>query len=797
MLSLLALLVVPAHATDVVGAVSGTWTAASSPYRITGNVTVNSGTSLTIEPGVQVRYTGPFTFLVNGDIQAVGTPGSPILFTRDIATDASRGEGLLRVVSTSVQSHISNTTFEHGLITDASTISPAAGGGLYLFNANIVVEDCIIRNNEAPAGAGIYIVNTGSRDTVVRNNEIYGNQSIDGTSSITGGAGLFANGAGGSGDVQIYNNLIHTNSRSGNAANWEGGGGVHLNSSKAVLVHNTIWGNTSEKGPGLHMSSDGTSYVANNVIWGNTGTLFGAQVTMQPARDPGFTVASTITVENNLVGPGPDPIIQVYRTTFELNWPGDNTIIADPLFGDTSSSDFSLQITSPALDAADWASVAAPALDGWGYDRCDVTSIANTGSGSPPYVDLGAYELIPSAGCANEVCNDGVDNDGTGGVDCDDPGCATYPACCDIDADGYDSQGVCGGNDCDDDDDTINPGVSEQCDGVDEDCDGTADNGLATTPYYTDGDGDNFGTGSATALCGPLPPGMATAGGDCNDGVSSIFPGATETCDGVDEDCDGTPDDGLTTTAYYVDSDGDGFGTGAASVQCGPTPAGMATTNTDCDDSRGTVFPGATETCDGRDDDCNGTVDDAVGANLYYVDTDEDGYGNENAAGTIECTDPGVGYSLDATDCDDTDAALNPGAAEICNNLDDNCDGAADEGVTVPEWVRDADGDGYGGGPVTQACDPPDPTGWTTVAGDCVDGNPDVNPGATEVCNEYDDDCDGNANDGCVIWDTGDPVVDTGTPVEDEGCGCTSSPGSPAGAWLALGVILLGRRRQS
>jgi hypothetical protein len=105
----------------------------------------------------------------------------------------------------------------------------------------------------------------------------------------------------------------------------------------------------------------------------------------------------------------------------------------------------------------------------------------------------------------------------------------------------------------------------------------------------------------------------------------------------------------------------------------------------------------------------------------------------------------------DDTDCDDTDAAVNPGATEVCDDadVDEDCSGAADDadaGVdtsTQTETWPDLDGDGYGDLDATSVwyCDPPSDT--VADGTDCDDDDDTVNPGATEVCNGVDDDCDG------------------------------------------------------
>ena len=129
----------------------------------------------------------------------------------------------------------------------------------------------------------------------------------------------------------------------------------------------------------------------------------------------------------------------------------------------------------------------------------------------------------------------------------------------------------------------------------------------------------------------------------------------------------------------------------------------------------------------------------------WYADADGDGYGN-SATTLSYCTQP-YGYVANSTDCNDAVAAIHPGATEICNSIDDNCSGAADEGLTFVNYYTDADGDGYGVGTATNACVSPG-AGYATANGDCDDVMVGVNPGAADVCNGWDDDCDSSIDEG-------------------------------------------------
>ena len=168
----------------------------------------------------------------------------------------------------------------------------------------------------------------------------------------------------------------------------------------------------------------------------------------------------------------------------------------------------------------------------------------------------------------------------------------------------------------------------------------------------------------------------------------------------------------------------------------------------DCDDTRASIRPGASETCDGVDQDCDGNVDDAAtDATTWFRDADGDTYGS---AGTTlaACTLPS-GYVARALDCDDTRAGTFPGATEVCDGLDQDCDGTADDSATdAGTWYLDADADGYGSlTSPTASCAAP--TGYVAGSSDCDDGRASVNPGAAEVCDasDRDEDCDGAADD--------------------------------------------------
>ena len=139
---------------------------------------------------------------------------------------------------------------------------------------------------------------------------------------------------------------------------------------------------------------------------------------------------------------------------------------------------------------------------------------------------------------------------------------------------------------------------------------------LSVSPETTDCDGnpdDSDLDGDGYAGCE-----------ECDDDDPSINPEATETCDGVDNDCDGDTDedDALDVSTWYIDTDGDGYGVSDTTTEACSMPSGYSASDDDCDDDDSSINPGASESCNGEDDDCDGSIDES------FVDTDSDGTAN-------------------------------------------------------------------------------------------------------------------------------------------------------------------------
>jgi hypothetical protein len=271
--------------------------------------------------------------------------------------------------------------------------------------------------------------------------------------------------------------------------------------------------------------------------------------------------------------------------------------------------------------------------------------------------------------------------------------------------------------DCDDTNPDVLPGAQEVCDGLDNDCNtlvDTEDPGMATDSlqtYYRDDDGDGFGDDRFTLLgCGAIA-GYALQGGDCDDDDRDRNPAVTEVCDGVDNDCDEAVDDddpsrdASTGTTWFPDNDQDGVGDGDKPIAACEAPRRHVAVDGDCDDDNDRRAPGLREVCDGVDNDCDEAVDeddddlDLSTLGRFYADNDSDGFG---AGAPVLACDPPPGHLPVAGDCDDTTPARSPSVREVCNDLDDDCDGLVDgsdpsaDPASLRDWYADGDEDGFG-----------------------------------------------------------------------------------------------------
>ncbi len=266
--------------------------------------------------------------------------------------------------------------------------------------------------------------------------------------------------------------------------------------------------------------------------------------------------------------------------------------------------------------------------------------------------------------------------------------------------------------------------VETECDGVDENCDSDVDE-LVKKNYYLDNDNDGYGDeNQAKESCRPLG-GYVTQAGDCNDNNPEINPLAEDVCDGIDNNCqDGTNDEILNT--FYFDKDEDGFGDNEITEQVCTPPDGYVYLGYDCDDDNADIRPGVSEVCEDEiDNDCD-TKTDKEDSECSF-DKDEDGYDSVEHEGD---------------DCDDDNPYINPGVEDVCDGIDNNCaDGITDEKPNT--YYQDADADGYGNLAQTKvSCI--QPSGYVIDSSDCDDNNIGVYPGAEDICDTLDHDCDGD-----------------------------------------------------
>ncbi len=342
-------------------------------------------------------------------------------------------------------------------------------------------------------------------------------------------------------------------------------------------------------------------------------------------------------------------------------------------------------------------------------------------------------ERKSSADCG--VCDAGLDQTAWSpltGQSCDDAEACTYNDYCNVGA----------------------------CQGTPHPC----DDGLACTDDVCDGSGGcAFPVSSDWCLIDGscLPGGSTHPTLDCTVCAPTVNPtgwthqdsSADEICNGADDNCDGItdPENAPGCVQYYVDADHDGAGTGSAHrCLCAPDGIWASTSWGDCDDTEPAARPGALERCDAIDNDCDSETDEAGadGCTYYFYDVDGDGYGQPGTQLCL-CEPNGFRDTPLGGDCNDASTSINPGKTEVCNGVDDNCDGMTDpDGITgCVNRYRDEDVDGYGAEPPVCMCSPRG-VYTVTVGGDCGDLNSSINPGRPELCNKIDDDCDGGTDTG-------------------------------------------------
>ena len=416
---------------------------------------------------------------------------------------------------------------------------------------------------------------------------------------------------------------------------------------------------------------------------------------------------------------------------------------------------------------------------------CEISNASGACQGTETCDPAAGWSACTAATPVEEACN-GVDDD------CDaeiDEGLVGEPCT------NENAYGVCAGLSscqgamgwvCD----AAEPAL-EACDDLDNDCDGATDedfpdNDADGSADCVDDDDDNDGVLDHIDNCSMVAnvlqgnydmddQGDACDDDDDNDGTSddvdceptnaAIYPGAIEVCDGQDNDCDGSADAG------YPDNDVDGI---ADCVDPDDDNDGDPDTS-DCAPLDSAIYHGGFEICDGVDNDCDGGTDE--------------GSPNSDGDALANCVDPDDDNDgdPDGTDCRPYDDGIHHGADELCDGVDNDCDLAVDEdAIGCIAYYRDDDNDGFGVAETSCLCAPEAPY-TASKPGDCRDVLPLIHPDASEICDALDNDCDGltDASDSDLTSD--DPQL-----CEMQAGECSGATKTPAqcvnGAWDECGV---------
>ena len=656
------------------------------------------------------------------------------------------------------ETEISESTFS------GNSIQSKRGGAVeFSAGSDLVITDCTFTDNVAAEGGGALSVyqntsltissstfsgnsNTSTRDAYGGAVFVFDDDNgsdltvinstfTDNTAALSGG-GLYVSGMDA---VSITDSVFNNNDASAitNTGVYYGGAANFYDLSSLEVAGVYACGNSADSGGGFYMETVPDAILTNTVLVEN--------VAAQDGGSGFFIDTASLVMENNsfVAGEGGSLYFEQAAVDFTNNavvYTVDNYGVYAADTDTASDSTFSY---------SDWYDNGSTNTDGY-------FSFSTTGSGNitdaPGFADYSEDgdcsndDLTPSSGSA--LIDAGApsisDPDGSDS----DIGAYGGPESSEEDADG---DGYYTTSDCDDDDGSVYPGATELCDGVDNDCDGTTDIGVSDgSAYYPDDDGDGFGDPDDGNTFCDQPSGYVADDTDCNDSNSNINPDATEVCDGDDNDCDGMADgdDAADVTTWYLDYDSDDYGGITYTEVACDQPGGYVENAEDCDDGDSAINPDATEVCDGSDNDCDGTTDndDASDALTWYIDFDGDGYGATTFT-TIACDEPS-GYTDNTDDCDDTDSTSYPGADELCDGADNNCDGTTDEDTAIDAtlWYADSDADSYGDSSVSlSSCD--QPSGYVPDDTDCNDAAAEALPGGEEVCDDLDNDCDGDVDE--------------------------------------------------